>query len=399
MSKKNLLLPGLGGLVVPERPRALIGNPRADLPVEVKALMDTIQKTVADMRASNDEALKGKADVVAPEQVERINAEISAKMDEFSVKLQAMALAGSSDENETVFGDIPKTPAANVQAFKQYMRIGDERMDAEVVKAAMTRGTDADGGFTAPVEWDRSLMGKLKQISRIRENAKVQTISVAGFKKLYTDRAVGSGWVGETAARPATSTPQFAMLDFSPGEIYANPAISMQLLQDSALDLESWLAGEVEYEFARQEGIAFLSGDGTNKPFGILTYVTGAANAAKHPWGAITVVNSGAAAAVTGDGLLSLVYDLPSEFTNNAKFYLNRASLGAIRKLKDGQGNYLWQPTFVSGQPQTIAGYPVVEIPGMPAIAADNIAMLFGHPGLVYRLSAVWRLQAGLSDR
>ncbi|HEY0328801.1 MAG TPA: phage major capsid protein [Rhodopseudomonas sp.] len=192
------------------------------------------------------------------------------------------------------------------------------------------------------------------------------------------------GWVGETAARPATSTPGLGSLDFTPGELYANPAISQQLLDDAAIDLEQWLAGEVEGEFAKQEGIAFLSGNGTNKPYGILTFVTGAANAARHPWGAIATVNSGAAAALTGDGFIDLMYSLPGEFAANAKLYINRLSLGAARKLKDGQGNYLWQPTYVAGQPATLAGAPIVELPDMPTVAAGNVVALYGDMEATY---------------
>ncbi|TZG23885.1 phage major capsid protein, partial [Sphingomonas montanisoli] len=196
---------------------------------------------------------------------------------------------------------------------------------------------------------------------------------------------VGSGWVGETASRPATSTPQIGTVDFTPGEIYANPAISQGLLDDAALDLEQWLGGEVDTEFARQEGIAFLSGDGTNKPHGILTYVTGAANAARHPYGAIAVVNSGHASTIpNGDAMIDFMYDLPSEFEAGSKLYLSRSSLRAVRKLKDGQGNYLWQPSYVSGEPASLNGAPVVEMPDMPAIAAGNIAALYGNMEATY---------------
>jgi HK97 family phage major capsid protein len=218
----------------------------------------------------------------------------------------------------------------------------------------------------------------------MRAESRVLTISTAGFKKYFGDRNVGSGWVGETATRPATTTPQIGTLDFIPGEIYANPGISQQLLDDAAVDLEQWLGSEVDTEFARQEGIAFLSGDGANKPYGILTYVEGATNAARHPYGAIKVKNTGSAAALTGDGFLDLMYDLPAEFAANAKLFVNRLTMGQARKLKDGQGNYLWQPTYVSGQPQTLGGSPVVEMVDMPLVAAGNIAALYGDMEATY---------------
>lgn len=378
--RPSLVLPGLGAALATPAPRALFGTVKADAS-DPKALFAELQKTFSEFKAANEAAMKGKADVIALDQVERINeavTDLQGKMDDFTVKLTALSLVG----DDKVIGDLPSTPKANVDAFKTFMRQGDSE-----VKAALSKTTDAEGAYTAPIEWDRSLMGRLKLVSRMREHAQIQSISVAGFTKLFTDRAVGSGWVGETASRPATSTPTFASLAFAPGEIYANPGITQQLLQDSALDLETWLGSEVEFEFARQEGIAFLGGDGTNKPFGILTYVTGAANAAKHPWGAIQVVAAGPTGnttSVTGDAIIDTAYALPAEYEANAKWFMNRQSLGKIRKLKDGQGNYLWQPSFQIGQPQTLNGAPVVDLPGMPVMAANAISMLFGDMRQTY---------------
>ncbi|RYE43616.1 MAG: phage major capsid protein [Hyphomicrobiales bacterium] len=358
------------GLTLP--PRAVSMMPRADT-TDPKAMIAAIQNAFEEFKKANDEKLKGKADAVLDEKVEKINAALGnyqAVIDDLNAKIAAAGIGAG------VIGDLPADPEY-VAAFKAHMRKGE-------VQAAMTKGVDADGGYLAPVEWDRTITGKLKVISPIRANARVLSITSAGFKKLFTDRAVGSGWVGETAARPATSTPQIGTLDFIPGEIYANPAISQQLLDDAAVDLEQWLADEVDTEFARQEGIAFLSGNGVNKPFGILTYVTGAANAAKHPWGAIEVVNGGHATNLTGDGLIDLIYSLPGEFRSNAKLYLNRLTQGKARKLKDGQNNYLWQPSYAAGQPATLAGEAIVEVPDMPDVAADAIAALYGDMEATY---------------
>jgi HK97 family phage major capsid protein len=350
-------------------PSALLGG-RVQAKGDPAEILAQLQKDFSDFRAANDEKLNGKADVLVDEKVQRIDAsvgELQSALDKMNAEMQALRLNG---DGGTVIGDIEPDPEY-VKDFKAHMRKGD-------VSASMTKGADADGGYLAPVEWDRTIQGKLKRVSPIRANARVIQITTAGFKRLYTDRAVGSGWVGEVAARPETSTPQIASLDFPLGEIYANPAISQQLLDDAAIDLEAWLSDEVDTEFARQEGIAYLSGNGVNKPHGILTYVTGAANAARHPWGAIEVVNSGGAAALTGDGFLDLFGALPSEFRANAKLYTSRGAQTAMRKMKDGQGNYLWQPSYAQGQPATLAGEAIVEIPDMPAVAANAIAALYG---------------------
>ncbi len=246
------------------------------------------------------------------------------------------------------------------------------------VQASLNKGADTEGGYLTPVEWDRTITTKLVLVSPKRQLATVQTISSNGFTKLFSLGGVNSGWVGETAGRPGTNTGTFASLAYNTGEIYANPAATQQILDDAEINLESWLAGEVQTEFARQEGLAFLSGDGTNKPSGLLTYIAGGANAARHPYGAIAKVKTGAAAAINADSIIDLVYSLPAAFTGNASFIMNRKTLGAIRKLKDGQGNYLWQPSYVAGQPSTLCGFPVIEVPDMPDVAAGSLPILFG---------------------
>ncbi len=261
--------------------------------------------------------------------------------------------------------------------FKAYVRSGN-------VQASINKGADAEGGYLAPVEWDRTINDRLVIVSPMRQIAQIQQISTAGFKKLFNSRGMGSGWVGETAARPETTTPAIGSMSYGLGEIYANPSATQQALDDAQINLEQFIARDVETEFAYQEGIAFVSGNGTNKPAGFLTYATGAANAAVHPWGAIAVTTAAGAAAVTTDELVGLTYALPAEYTGNARWVMNRSTLGVIRKLKDGQGNYIWQPSFTAGQPQTIAGYGVTEMASMPNMAAAAIPIAFGDFGQGY---------------
>lgn len=257
-------------------------------------------------------------------------------------------------------------------AFRAHFARGD-------VQASLNKGQASEGGYLAPIEWDRTITDRLVQVSPIRGIASVQSISTAGYSKLFNNRGTTSGWVGETTARPQTNTPTFSPMTYKPGELYANPAATQQMLDDAEVNLEQWLAGEVETEFAYQEGIAFLTGTGANdRPNGLLTYVTGAANAAAHPWGDIKTVGSGAVGGITADALVDLIYELPEEYTANARFLMNRTTQGTVRKLKDGQGNYLWQPSYVAGQPATIAGYPVTTVAGMPNVAANSIPAMFG---------------------
>lgn len=363
-------------------PRAITGSLiRADVSGDPKAMIAALQGAHNEFKATVEANVGKKAD----------SAEVQAKLDAINATMNALE-ASLNDHALKIAGaqmnggnKVAPSDPEYTNAFASFMRTDNAEDGRKLaaaqkqgVRAAMSEGVPADGGLLTPIEWDRTISGRLKLITPMRQESTVISISKAGFTKLFTDRAVGSGWVGETASRPATATPQFTALPFGLGQLYANAAASQDVLDDAEIDLENWLTGEIETEFSRQEGIAFVAGDGVNKPFGFLGYATGGAAAARHPWGAIEVVNSGAADKFTTDGVVDAVYKLPAVYTPNAKFYTNRTSLGSIRKLKDGQGNYIWQPTFVAGQPSTLAGYPVVDMPDMPTVAANALAMAFG---------------------
>ena len=341
---------------------------RADL--DVKAAVDALNNAFATFKTEHtkqlDDIKKGQADSFQALKVDQINsniADLQAAVDAANTKMAAVEMGGAS-------GRPVKDKEYNA-AFQAHMQRGD-------VQASLNKGVATEGGYLAPVEWDRTITDRLVKVSPMRSIATVQSISGAGFSKLFNNRGATSGWVGETAARPQTNTPTFSPLTFTTGEIYANPAATQGMLDDAEVNLEAWLAGEVETEFAYQEGLAFLTGNGTDKPRGILTYVAGGTSAAVHPWGAIATVNSGAAGGITADSVLDLIFELPNEYTGEAKFMMNRNTQKAYRKLKDGQGNYLWQPSFQAGQPATLADYPIIDMPGMPDVAANSTPVLFG---------------------
>lgn len=382
-----LLIPGPTGLVMP---RGMVSpTVRADTQ-DPKVILAELNKAVGELRAGYDERLSAaeKSDVVNKERLDKIDtfvSEMQALSDSVNAKLAALAVGTAADAN------LGQTPEDRQYAkdFQAFFRTGDQyeavrSAQRTGVRAAMTRDSNPDGGLLAPIEWDRTITGRLKLISPMRDLATVQNISTPGFTKVYTDRAIGSGWVGETAPRPNTSTPQFTAITFTVGEIYANPAASQTLLDDAFVDLDAWLGGEVETEFARQEGIAFLNGNGVNKPYGLLGYATGGAFAAQHPFGAIPVVNSGDAAELTVEGIINLVYDLPSAFTGNARFAANRRTMKDIRSFKDANGQFLWQPSLQQGQPATILGFGATEVPDMPDVAANALPIAFGDFARTY---------------
>jgi HK97 family phage major capsid protein len=272
---------------------------------------------LADVKAGLD-------DVVRAEKIDRINdsiGELQAAVDEQAKKIAAAQLQP---------GDRKVADPEYTAAWNSFVRDGNI---TERVQASVDKSSSAAGGYLAPTEWDRTITDKLVKVSPMRSICQVQAISVAAFSKLFNLRGMSSGWVGDQAARPATNTPTFGSLSYTPGELYANPAASQGMLDDAQIDLEQLIGDDIATEFARAEGAAFISGDGTNKPFGILTYVTGAANAAAHPFGAVLVRTA------TGtvnkldkaDDVVSFVHDLPSEKTDGARFVMNRNTLAAVR--------------------------------------------------------------------
>lgn len=346
-----------------------LGGVRADAG-GANAILAELQTAVQAMRAEHAEQIealrKGQADVVKAEKVDRINVEVGklqAAIDQLNVAAAASAVGAG--------GAKPLRDAEYSQAFAAHMRRND-------VQASLNKGAASEGGYLAPIEWDRTITDRLRLVSPMRQICGQISISGAGFSKLFNMLGTTSGWVGETAARPETGTPTFGTLTFTPMEIYANPAATQGMLDDAEIDLEGWLAGEVESEFSLRENLGFVSGNAATQPKGIMTYVTGGANAAVHPYGAILLTPTGEAAAITSDALIDLVHALPAVFHANARFGMNRSTVAVVRKLKDADGNYLWQQSYVAGQPSTLIGYPVIEIPDMPNIAANAVPILFG---------------------
>ncbi|WP_108699982.1 phage major capsid protein [Neisseria subflava] len=336
-----------------------VGALLAELNSSFAAFKDSKEKEIAALQQGSEEAKASSA---------KAEAEISklqASIDDLAVQMAASQMNGGA-------GKLDKEAQAAVDATVLFMKSGEVRAD-------LKKSDDSNGGYLVPKEWDRTITDRLRAVSPLRKLFKVQPTSKPKFSRLYNMHGAGSGWVGEEAARAKTNTPTFKSLDFETGEIYANPAATQQMLDDAEINLEAFLADEVKTEFSVSESQAFISGDGQNgKPNGLLTYAEGGTNATKHPFGAIKVVKSGNAASVTADSIIDLVYSLPAEFSQGACFMMNRKTLAAVRKLKDGQGNYLWQPSYQQDQPSTLCGYPVYEVADMPDVAANALCIAFG---------------------
>ncbi len=242
--------------------------------------------------------------------------------------------------------------------------------------------TPQDGGYAVPHEIDARIGEELKEISPIRRIAQVAQTRTAGYRKLFAIGGTGSGWVSETAGRPETATPTFREIAPPSGDLYANPAASQAMLDDAAFDLEGWLAKEIASEFARAEGAAFVSGSGVNRPEGFLSVPTSPANDSARPFGTLQYHGSGHATGL-GDTieltLIDLAHSLKAGHRQGASWVMSSATLAEVRKLKASDGNFLWQPGLIEGQPDRLLGYPVLEAEDMPDIAAGTFPIAFGN--------------------
>ena len=249
-----------------------------------------------------------------------------------------------------------EVPSAFVE---KYLRKG---IEAGVELKSVSGASDAAGGYAVPDMLDAAIDKALVAISPIRRAANVVKVGTAGYRKLITTGGTASGWVAETDARAETATPTFREFVPPAGELYANPAVSQAMLDDALFDLQGWLAQEIAVEFARAEGAAFVSGNGTNKPKGFLSYTTTNEADSARAWGSLQYVASGAAGAFAAsnpaDKLIDLVQALRSPYRQGANFAMNSTTASAIRKFKTSDGAFLWQPALSEGSKDTLLGYP-----------------------------------------
>ncbi|MEZ5900693.1 MAG: phage major capsid protein [Hyphomicrobiaceae bacterium] len=339
---------------------------------EAARAIDEFMEAFEAFKETNDARLaeieqRGAADGVREEKLARIE----ATLDTLSRKAQRPQLGASSVQA----GDV-----AHKTAFDAYVRKGDAARLVKLEEKALSVGSGQDGGYLVPSETEAAVNRLLKAISPIRSIAGIRTVSGSVYKRPFATTGADSGWVAETAARPQTNTPVLAELSFPTMELYAMPAASASLLDDAIVNIDEWLAEEVRIAFADQEGEAFVNGDGVNKPKGFLTYTT--VDNASWSWGNLGYVATGVSgdfpASDAGDKLLDLIYAAKAPYRANAHFVMNRSTQAAIRKMKDGQGNYLWQPSNAPGELPSLMGYGVVECEDMPNIAANSLSIAFG---------------------
>ncbi|MGH8574531.1 MAG: phage major capsid protein, partial [Gammaproteobacteria bacterium] len=272
-------------------------------------------------------------------------------------------------------------------AFGAYLRKGDKALDPDQTKA-MSVGSDPQGGYWVEPDMGGRIATLVFESSPIRQIANVQSISTDALEGPLDLDEMGAGWVEETGTRSETTTPEIGKYRIPVHEMYAEPRVTQKILDDANINAEGWIEGKIGGKMGRLEATAFVSGDGIIKPRGFLTYTAGTPSAAT--WAVIQQTNSGAngafASSNPGDALITLVYNLKPAYRDVARFVLARATLAAARKLKDGQGNYLWQPNFTEMGGGALLGFPITEAEDMPALATNSLSLAFGNFAMAYQV-------------
>lgn len=347
---------------------------------EIGSAFDEFMTSFEAFKQANDERLnmieKRSGDSLADQKVERI----SNALDEQKAALDGLILKAKRPHLGGFDAPISLAAQEHKQAFEHYVRKGGEQDLQSLEAKALSASSDPDGGYLVPEQIENEVGKRLANISPIRAIADVREVSASVFKKPFSVNGPQVGWVGETAARPQTNASNLSELAFPTMELYAMPAATPGLLDDAAINIEEWIASEVEAAFAEQEGAAFVNGDGINKPKGFMAEASIAQD--NWEWGQLGEINTGAdgafAASGASDALIDLVYSLKAGYRQNAQFVMNRRTQAAIRKLKDSDGNYLWQPPAALGTKASLMNFAITEAEDMPDIATGANAIAFG---------------------
>lgn len=299
------------------------------------------------------------------------------KLDRKTMTTSRTALAHAATED-----------APHQKAFAAYLRSGDDDGLRGLEMEGKSLGTQvaADGGYLVDPQTADSIQSTLSSTASIRAIANVVNVDATSYDVLVDHSEMGAGWATETSAVAETTTPQIERISIALHELSALPKASQRLLDDSAFDIEGWLAGRIADKFARSEAMAFINGDGVDKPMGMLSYATTANDS--WSWGSLGYVASETAGGITrADPIVDLVYALGAEYRANATFVMNSKTAGHIRKLKDNDGRFVWVDGLAMGEPARLMGYRVLIAEDMPDIDDGAMAIAFGDFGAGYTVA------------
>ena len=348
---------------------------------EVKSAVETLGKTFESFKEANDERLaqveaKGTADPVTEAKLSKIEKDMDKFADlEVSMKAQAEAQKQSKEAMQKIetiisrpgFGTDSKVESKHVQLFEKWLRKGKENLSPDEIKV-LTVGNDTTAGYLAPPEYVRELIKGIVEYSPIRSLARIRSTSQRSIQVPKRTGEFAAQWVAEEGTRSETTGYTVGLDEIAAHEMYALVDISEQELEDSVFNLEAEMNSEFTEQFAKAEGAAFVSGNSVGKPEGILTGL-GAGRSQ-------TSINNDALAA---DDLINAAHNVKAEYARNGSWIMSRSTLAAVRKMQDGEGQYVFQAgVYQMGVGSNILGHPIVECTDMPAVANGTVPVVFG---------------------
>ncbi len=339
--------------------------------MEIKELIEKQGTAFEEFKKANDARLneiekKGAADPLLTEQVNKLNTALEEQKKAMETLQTAASRPGAGAGEE---GKEKPELAEHKKAFIDYLRKGNDANLGEMQTKALSVGSDPDGGYLVTPAMANIITKIVNETSPIRQLASVQTISSDSLDTIADVQLMSGGWTGEQDSRSETNTAQIGKRNIPVHELYANPRATQKLLDDANINIEQWLAEKIAEKLSLLENTAFVSGNGTSKPRGFLTYASGTS------WGQIQQVSSGTSADFGADDLISLFYTLKEPYQKNATFVMARATLANVRQMKGSDGQYLWQPALTAGAPDILLGRPVVQASDMEAIGASSLSV------------------------
>ncbi|KPA99966.1 phage major capsid protein [Ahrensia marina] len=312
--------------------------------------VDIVTKALDELKQNVDERLK------TVEEKSADDAETKALKDRLDkIEAKSNRPEGSDKENGEV--------SAELKAFGTYLRRGDKGNEAEL--KALTVADDEQGGYLAPAETSTEFIRDLVEYSPIRSVASVRSIGSPSVKYPKRTGITNAQWEGETE-ESEESAPSFGQVEVPAHKLMTYVDLSNELLADSGGTAEAEVRLALAEDFGQKESVSFVNGSGVKQPEGLLTNAD------------ISEYKNGHATDLKSDAMVKAMYDLPAAYRNNGTWMMNGTTLAAVRLLKDGDGRYLWQPSFQAGQPETILGRPVIEAVDMPDIEAQSTPIMFG---------------------
>ena len=309
----------------------------------------------------NDKAIEerkalGEASSETRERLEKTE----TSLDELYLKLERIQKVPAPKSDN----DYTEKEVAHNAAFSTYIRKGERALSPDEHKA-LTIQDDTTGGYLASPEVTSELLRNMVEISPIRQIARVRTASQRSVKIRKRTSSSSASWTAEGASQSEATNPNYGLEEIYAHQLTAYHDISFEDLEDSDFNLEAELRLEFAEQFAKAEGLAFVTGNGVGRPAGLMVN------------GDVTSVNSGHATLLTGDGLVELFYEPITGYRGSSSWIMNRKTIRDIRRLKDGNGNYIWEPAF-GGEPPSILGAPYLEVPDVADIGAGAEPVAFG---------------------